>query len=154
MSPRLRGELHAFSDAETASIHAVRPARSSDPSQVDKIPGVQEVMRFGMVAIIVWAMVSAGLRRHHLSGTVVMVLCGLVSGIFLIGDLEEHLDTDLAEHIVELVLALLLFLDATEVRGGFLAGERSIVARLLAGALPLSILTAACTAAEIGRAHV
>lgn len=147
MSPRLRGELHAFSDAETASIHAVRPARSSDPSQVDKIPGVQEVMRFGMVAIIVWAMVSAGLRRHHLSGTVVMVLCGLVSGIFLIGDLEEHLDTDLAEHIVELVLALLLFLDATEVRGGFLAGERSIVARLLAGALPLSILTAACTAA-------
>lgn len=100
-----------------------------------------------MIAVILWAMASAGLRRHHLSGTVAMVLCGLVSGIFLIGDLEAHLDTDLAEHIVELVLAVLLFLDATEVRGGFLAGERSIVTRLLAGALPLSLLAAAGTTA-------
>ncbi|MGJ0203190.1 cation:proton antiporter [Leucobacter sp. gxy201] len=92
------------------------------------------------IAILLWTVVSKRLRRWHISGAVAMVLCGTIAGLFLRDEISEHLNTDLAEHIVELILAVLLFVDATEVRGGFLAGERSVVTRLLVVALPLSLI--------------
>jgi len=54
----------------------------------------------------------------------------------------ERLDTHIAERIVELVLAVLLFVDATVIRDGFLAGERGAVGRLLFIALPLMVAAA------------
>lgn len=46
---------------------------------------------------------------------------------------------------------ILLFVDATEVRDGFLAGERALVARLLLIALPLSL--PACLLLGLGMFH-
>lgn len=90
--------------------------------------------------MLLWSLVSERLRRWHISGPLAMVTIGLVIGFILRDDVAEHLNTDLAERTVELILALLLFVDATEVRGGFLGGERNIVGRLLGIALPLSIV--------------
>ena len=47
-----------------------------------------------------------------------------------------------AEQIVEVILAILLFTDATEVPGGVLGREPRLTLRLLLIALPLSLLTA------------
>lgn len=95
-----------------------------------------------MLAILVWSLLSDRLRRWQISGAVSMVALGLVAGFAVSGELVAGLNTDLAERSVELILAVILFVDATEVRGGFLAGERGIVARLLGIALPLSLVLA------------
>lgn len=95
---------------------------------------------FGLAAIIVWSVFSDRLRRWHISGPLTMIVFGVVVGSFLTGEISNHLDTHIAERVVELILAVLLFVDATEVRGGFAAGERGMVARLLAVALPVSII--------------
>ena len=49
---------------------------------------------------------------------------------------------DAAEHVVEVILAILLFTDATEVPGGILGREPRLTLRLLLVALPLSLLFA------------
>ncbi|UOR02248.1 cation:proton antiporter [Leucobacter allii] len=94
------------------------------------------------VAILAWSLVGARLQRWHFSGPVVMVLSGIAIGFAFQDSIETGLNTQLAEHIVELILALLLFVDATEVRGGFFAGARGPVLRLLLIALPVSIVLA------------
>lgn len=93
----------------------------------------------GMVALLVWSLFSERLRRWHVSAPVAMVVCGIGTGFFFLEQISTELDTDVAERVVELILAVLLFVDATVVRGGFLGGERGIVARLLALALPVSL---------------
>lgn len=82
-----------------------------------------------------------------MSGPLTVIALGAVAGLFFGQDLGEHLDTGIAEKIVEIVLSVLLFVDATEVRRGFLGGEGRIVARLLTLALPLSLLATAAAAA-------
>lgn len=97
------------------------------------------LIAFGLVAVLIWSFFSERLRRWHISAPVVMVMCGIAMGFFFWEQIATELDTDLAERVVELILAVLLFVDATVVRGGFLGGERSIVTRLLAVALPVSL---------------
>lgn len=92
------------------------------------------------IAMVAWALVGERLRRWHISGPVAIVLVGIVTGFFLQAELETGLNTVIAERVVEVILALLLFVDAIEVRGGFLAGERSRVLRLLLIALPVSLV--------------
>jgi NhaP-type Na+/H+ or K+/H+ antiporter len=92
----------------------------------------------GLVVMLVWTFAAQRLARWHVSGPLVMVAGGIATG-FVVGDgFAARLDTKLAERIVELVLAVLLFVDATIVRDGFLGGERRAVARLLVLALPLT----------------
>src|SRR4029078_6557803 len=55
---------------------------------------------------------------------------------------QLDLDTSAIEHFVEVVLAVVLFVDATEVEGGFFGKEPKITARLLLIALPLSLVVA------------
>lgn len=90
------------------------------------------------IAVLAWSLVGERLRRWHVSGPAAMVLAGIAAGFWLQAELEAGLNTVIAERVVEVILALLLFVDATEVRGGFLAGERSRVLRLLLIALPVS----------------
>ncbi|WP_344535460.1 cation:proton antiporter [Streptomyces albiaxialis] len=96
----------------------------------------------GLAVILLWTFASRLLLRGHVSGPVVMVAGGIAAGFVFGDEIGNHLDTDLAERIVQLILALLLFVDAIEVRGGFLAGERRTAARLLFLALPLSLVAA------------
>jgi NhaP-type Na+/H+ or K+/H+ antiporter len=93
----------------------------------------------GLVAIVVWTGFSRRLERWHITPPFFMVVVGIGAGLVIGDSLSSELDTDAAERVVELILAVLLFLDAAEVRGGFFAGERGIVVRLLAIAFPLSL---------------
>ncbi len=100
------------------------------------------VIVVGLVAMLAWTLFSARLSRWQVTGPVAMVLCGIALGFIMTDSIVTELDTELAERIVELILAVLLFIDATEVRGGYLGGQRGIVARLLGIALPVSLVLA------------
>lgn len=97
---------------------------------------------FGLVATLVWAFFSERLQRWHVTGPVALVAFGFALGFAFTDEIAGGLDTDLAERVVELILAVLLFIDATEVRGGYLGGQRRLVTRLLGIALPLSLVLA------------
>ncbi len=96
----------------------------------------------GIVVVIGWSFVAGTLARFRVSGAVPMVITGVVIGLATSNPIGTALDTDIAEPVVELILAILLFVDAIEVRGGFFAGERGTSLRLLFIAMPLSV--AAC----------
>ncbi|WP_034485503.1 cation:proton antiporter [Actinomadura oligospora] len=97
---------------------------------------------FSLVAILLWTFGAKRLGDLHVSAPVFMVAFGVVAGLVFGDEVRHQLNTHLAERAVELVLAVLLFVDAVEVRGGFLGGERGAVLRLLVLALPLSIAAA------------
>jgi len=96
----------------------------------------------GLAVMLAWTFVAARLARWHISGPLAMVAGGVVAGLAGGTGFAERLDTHIAERIVELVLAVLLFVDATVIRDGFLAGERGAVGRLLFIALPLMVAAA------------
>lgn len=75
------------------------------------------------IAMVAWALVGERLRRWHVSGPVAMVLVGIAAGFSLQAELEAGLNTVIAERVVEVILALLLFVDAIEVRGAFSPGN-------------------------------
>lgn len=102
-----------------------------------------------MVILLAWALVAGRLARF----SVTMPLAMLVAGVLLTAGPAPVFVFDLgfgapdgvvgqAEHIVEVVLAILLFLDATEVPGGVLGREPRLTLRLLLIALPLSLALA------------
>ncbi len=95
-----------------------------------------------MLILIVWALVSGRLARF----SVTMPLAMLVAGVLLTAGSEPvfvfDIDFEPAEHIVEAILAILLFTDATEVPGGVLGREPRLTLRLLLIALPLSLVLA------------
>ena len=55
------------------------------------------------------------------------------------GSLADTLNSEIAERIAEIILAVLLFVDATAVRGGLFGGQPRSTMRLLFIALPLSL---------------
>lgn len=101
-----------------------------------------ELIVLGLITMLGWSVFSDRLGRWHLTGPVVMVICGFVFGFGYLTEITTELDTEVAEQVTELLLALLLFVDAAEVRGGYLGGQKGVVARLLLIALPLSLALA------------
>ncbi|MEY9904737.1 NhaP-type Na+/H+ or K+/H+ antiporter [Catenulispora sp. MAP12-49] len=95
-----------------------------------------------LAVMLAWTFAARRLARWQVNGPLFMVAGGVVAGVAGGTGFAERLDTHLAERIVELVLAVLLFVDATVVRDGFLAGERGAVIRLLFIALPLTVAVA------------
>lgn len=95
-----------------------------------------------MLILLVWALVAGRLARF----SVTMPLAMLVAGVLLTAGTDPvfifDFDVEPAEHIVEAILAILLFTDATEVPGGILGREPRLTLRLLLIALPLSLLLA------------
>ncbi|MCG8927614.1 cation:proton antiporter [Lentzea sp. CC55] len=95
-------------------------------------------------AVLVRSLVSARLDRWNVAAPVVMIAAGALAAMASRGvDLLPLVNTEVAQHIAEIILAVLLFIDATEVRGGRLWGRYpGIVGRLLLVAMPLSIAAA------------
>jgi sodium/hydrogen antiporter len=95
-----------------------------------------------MGILLAWALVAGRLARWSITAPLAMVVAGvaLTAGshpVFII-----ELDTSSAEHAVEVVLAILLFVDATEIPGGVFGREPRLTARLVGVALPLTMLAA------------
>lgn len=94
----------------------------------------------GLVVVLLWALMGRRLEGLGVTGPVAVVALGAVSAVFFGESLGAQLNTQVAEKVVEVILAILLFVDATEVRRGFLGGEAKTVARLLGIALPLALV--------------
>jgi sodium/hydrogen antiporter len=91
-----------------------------------------------MAIFLGWALVAGRLARWSVTAPIAMVAAGILltagsSPVFVI-----EFDNRAAERWVEVVLAVVLFVDATEVPGGIFGREPKITARLLGIALPLS----------------
>ncbi|MET9803066.1 cation:proton antiporter [Streptomyces sp. NPDC006368] len=89
--------------------------------------------------LLTWVLLSRRLARWSITAPIAM----LAAGIALTGGSDPVLRFDLDraafEHAVEVVLALILFADATEIPAGVIRGEKALVGRLLGGALPLTL---------------
>lgn len=89
-----------------------------------------------------WALGAKHLERWRLTAPMVLVIAGLAVGFSTRDGLAESLNTEVSQHIAEVILAVLLFVDATDIRGGLFGREPRAVMRLLFIALPLSVLAA------------
>ncbi|MGG7466570.1 cation:proton antiporter [Plantibacter sp. YIM 135347] len=96
----------------------------------------------GLLGTFLVAFVAARLARWGITKPVALIGLGVVSGVFFGQDLGSHLDTGVAERVVEVILAVLLFTDATEVRGRIFGERARLSARLILLALPLSVVLA------------
>jgi len=95
-------------------------------------------------AMVVRSLAANRLDRWNLGAPLVMVLAGVVVGLFEPSGIAEGLNTESVQHAAEIILAVLLFVDATEVRAGRLWGAYpGLVARVLLVAMPVSIAVAA-----------
>ncbi|MCK2244420.1 MULTISPECIES: cation:proton antiporter [unclassified Crossiella] len=96
------------------------------------------------IAIVVRSLAAARLDRWNIGAPVVMVLVGVAVGALNEDSIAAVLNTEAVQLAAEIILAVLLFVDATEVRGGRLwGGYPGLVARVLLIALPVSLALAA-----------
>ncbi len=88
-----------------------------------------------------WALAAGRLERWHVRAPFVMVLAGLATGILTDNVIASSLNSGVAQHVAEIILAILLFIDATAVPAGRLWGQDPrAAARALLVAMPLSLL--------------
>ncbi|MFN8173764.1 MAG: cation:proton antiporter [Solirubrobacteraceae bacterium] len=95
-----------------------------------------------LVVLLAWALLSGRLARGSVTAAIAMVAAGIALSVGSNPVFEIDLDTKTVERAVEVALAIVLFVDATEVPKGILGPEPRITVRLLAIALPLSLLLA------------
>ncbi len=100
---------------------------------------IQSVL-VGAVVVLAWTITAARLERWQITAPMAMVVAGLAIGFSTRNDLGNGLNTEIALNAAELILALLLFVDATAVKGGYLGHDAKTAVRLLLIALPLTIL--------------
>ncbi len=96
----------------------------------------------GITAVVAgWSLVAGRLEGWHVRAPMVLVLAGVVTGLFTHSQIAGTLDSEIALRVVEVILAVLLFVDATELPGGRLFGrDPGSAARVLLVALPLSLI--------------
>lgn len=100
-------------------------------------------MLLSLIAVSVvlagWALSARWLKRWLITSPLFLVIAGAVVEYTTHGSLADTLDSELAEHIAGIILAVLLFVDATAVRGRLFGGDPRSTMRLLFIALPLSL---------------
>lgn len=99
-----------------------------------------QLILFGLVAILIWSLVSHRFERWGVAGPIGLVLLGALTVVWDVDAFGTAIDSPTSEKIVEVILAILLFADATEVKGGIFGREGKVIARLVLVALPLSIV--------------
>lgn len=95
-----------------------------------------------LAAILVWSLVAHRFERWGVAGPVGLLLLGAATVAWDVPAFSDMLDSQFAEKSAEIILAILLFVDATEVRGGVFGKEGRAIARLVLIALPLSLILA------------
>ena len=102
-----------------------------------------------MVILLAWGLVAGRLAKWSVTAPIAMVVAGTVLTAGADPVFRIDLDTSSVEQAVEVVLAVLLFVDATEVRGGMLGTRPKLTLRLLLIALPLSLVVAVLVGAIV-----
>ncbi|WP_319449615.1 MULTISPECIES: cation:proton antiporter [unclassified Mycobacterium] len=100
-------------------------------------------MLLSLIAVSVvlagWALTARRLERWRITSPLFLVVAGAAVEYTTHGSLADTLNSEVAERIAEIILAVLLFVDATAVRGGLFGGQPRSTMRLLFIALPLSL---------------
>jgi sodium/hydrogen antiporter len=89
-----------------------------------------------------WSLLARRLEQWRVTAPMMLVVAGIAVGFTTQDALAATLDTEIAERIAEVILAVLLFVDASDVRGGLLGYDRRSAMRVLFVALPLSLAVA------------
>jgi len=93
-----------------------------------------------LLLLLGWALIAGRLARYSVTAPLAL----LVAGVALTAGQDPvfvfDIEFEAAERIVEVIVAILLFTDATEVPGGVLGREPRVTLRLLLIALPLSLV--------------
>ncbi len=95
-----------------------------------------------LLLLLGWALIAGRLARYSVTAPLALLVAGVVltagqDPVFIF-----DIEFEAAERIVEVIVAILLFTDATEVPGGVLGREPRLTLRLLLIALPLSLVAA------------
>ncbi|RPA65864.1 sodium:proton antiporter [Gordonia oryzae] len=98
------------------------------------------VVLFVAGSLLVWAAGHQLLLRLTITGPLLMVAIGGCAGWLFNQQALTFFDSKLALYLAEVILALLLFVDAIDVRGSVRSHLTAVPIRLLAIALPLSLL--------------
>lgn len=100
-------------------------------------------MLLSLIAISVvlagWALTAQKLDRWRLTSPMLLVVAGAIVEYTTHGSLADTLNSDTAQHVAEIILAVLLFVDANEIRTGILGEHPRSATRLLFIAMPLSV---------------
>lgn len=96
----------------------------------------------GIAVILLWSLVEHRFERVGALGPAVLALAGAVLVFADPDGFSSALAGSEAERVVELVLAVLLFVDACDVRGGVFGGVGRALARLVLIGLPLALILA------------
>ena len=95
-----------------------------------------------MLLLLAWALVAGRLARYSVTAPLALLVAGVVLTAGQNPVFFFDIPFEAAEPVVEVILAILLFTDATEVPGGILGQEPRLTLRLLLIALPLSLAAA------------
>jgi NhaP-type Na+/H+ or K+/H+ antiporter len=95
-----------------------------------------------VLVVFIWALVERRLARFSITTAIAVVVVGMALTAGSHPPIRIDIDTKIVERGIEVVLSILLFVDATEVPGGMLGRERGVLLRLLGIALPLSLIIA------------
>jgi NhaP-type Na+/H+ or K+/H+ antiporter len=90
--------------------------------------------------ILLYAGFAGRVERSKVSGAMVFAAYGLLVGPSALGVLDLHVDGEIVRTLAELALAVILFVDAAHADKGVVKSSYGILIRLLAVALPLTIL--------------
>ena len=89
---------------------------------------------------LLWCLLSGRMDQWGVSAPLVMVLAGGAVGVGAHGAIAEALNTGAAQRAAEIILAVLLFVDATHVRGSLLGRHPRLVVRSLLIGIPVGLL--------------
>ncbi|MEO8906494.1 MAG: cation:proton antiporter, partial [Microbacteriaceae bacterium] len=105
--------------------------------------GMPALMLIALAAVLLWSLVSHRFERWGVAGPAVLVVLGAAATVWDLPAYAAVLDAPSSEKIVEVILAIVLFVDATEVQGGILGRDPRVTLRLVLIGLPLSLILAA-----------
>lgn len=91
------------------------------------------------VVLAAWALSARRLGRWHITSPLVLILAGALIEFTTHDSLADTLNSDTAEQIAKIILAVLLFVDANAMRAGLFSAHPRSATRLLFVALPLSV---------------
>ncbi|APE18252.1 sodium:proton exchanger [Mycobacterium sp. WY10] len=99
---------------------------------------VQSLIALSLV-LAVWALLARPMQRGRITAPILLVVVGAGIEYGTYHAVADTLNSQVAQHLAELILAVLVFVDATDVRGGLLGRDPKSALRLLGVGLPLSI---------------
>jgi NhaP-type Na+/H+ or K+/H+ antiporter len=91
------------------------------------------------IVLVGWALSAVQLERWRITAPLFLVVAGAVVEYTTHGTLADTLNSDTAEHVAQIILAVLLFVDANAIRSGLLGAYPRAATRLLFLAMPLSL---------------